>query len=258
MRPHVPGILLALSLALNSLFALGSVAVVQSMGGLPWLRRELAELLPLLRSHEIPADYAHNMQSLFAQLPIGPHDIVLLGDSILDYGEWHEFLANPHARNRAINGDDTRTILPRLDQITRGRPRHVVLLCGINNIQNHVSYAQTTREYARIVATITSRSARTDVWLLPVLPINTRLYRKWIVPDMDFLHTPAREEVVALDTFIRTLAVDRPRIHFVDLPGLLDPAGELRQECTSDGIHLNGRGLEQVALRLRQELPGND
>jgi len=258
IRPHLPRILLALSLALNALFVLGSVAVVLSMGGLPWLHRELADVFPSLRRHEPPADYAHNMRSMFEQLPAGPDDILLLGDSILDYGEWHEFLANPHAKNRAINGDYTCTILPRLDQITRGRPRHVVLLCGINNIQNGVPYAQTIREYARIVTTIASQSARTDLWLLPVLPVNTQLYRKWIVPGMDYLHTPTREDVAALNGFIRTLAIDRPRIHFVDLPGLLDPTGELRQEYSSDGIHLNGRGLEQVALRLKQELPPHD
>jgi len=228
------------------------------MGGLPWLRRELAEVLPALRRHEPPADYAHNMRSMFERLPAGPEDILLLGDSILDFGEWHELLANPHAKNRAINGDDTRTILERLDQITRGSPRHVILLCGINNLQNRVSQAQTTREYARIVETITSRSACTDLWLLPTLPINTRLYRKWIVPGMGFLHAPLREEVGALNTFIRALAVDRPRVHFVDLPELLDATGELRQEFSSDGIHLNGRGLEQLAIRLRQELPLHD
>jgi len=258
MRPHLPRILIILSLTLNALFFLGSVALVLNMGGLPWLRRELAEVFPPLRSEDPRADYASNMRSVFAQLPVGPDDILLLGDSILDYGEWHEFLDDPHAKNRAINGDDTRTILPRLDQITRGGPRHVVLLCGINNIQNRVSYAQTTREYAQIVATITSQSVHTDLWLLPVLPINTRLYQKWIVPDMGYLHMPTVEDVAALNAFIRALSVDRPRIHFVDLPGLLDPAGELREEYASDGIHLNGQGLKQVAIRLKQELPLHD
>jgi lysophospholipase L1-like esterase len=255
MRPQLRRILIVLSLTLNALVLLGSVAIVLSMGGLPWLRREAGEVLPALRRAGPRADYARNMQSVFEQLPVGPDDVLLLGDSILDYGEWHEFLDNPHAKNRAINGDDTRTILPRLDQITRGGPRHVVLLCGINNIQNGVPYAQTTREYARIVGTITSRSAHTDLWLLPVLPINTRLYRKWIVPDMGYLHMPTLGEVVALNAFIRTLAVNRPRVHFVDLPGLLDNVGELREEYTSDGIHLNGQGLKHIAMRLKQDLP---
>ena len=257
MRSHLSRILLLLSLTANAFFLLASVTIVLTMGGYPWLRREAAEVFPPLRSHGPRADYASTMRSLFALLPVGPNDILLLGDSILDYGEWNEFLDNPRVKNRALNGDDTRSILPRLDQITRGQPRHVVLLCGINNIQNRVSYAQTTREYAQIVATITSQSVRTDLWLLPVLGINTRIYQKWIVPDYRHLHMPTVAEVAALNAFIRPLAADRSRIHFIDLPGLLDSIGELRAEYTSDGIHLNGRGLQQVAIRLKQELPFN-
>jgi lysophospholipase L1-like esterase len=255
MRPHLPRVLLASSLLLNLLLVLASVTIVLHMGGYQWLRRETAELVPPLRGHDPPADYAHTLRSLFALLPADPGDILFLGDSILDYGEWNEFLGTPRAKNRAINGDDTRTILPRLDQITRGQPGNVVLLCGINNIQNGLSYAQTTREYAQIVSTILSQSVRTDLWLLPTLPINTPMYKKWIVPDRRHLHMPAAEEVRALNTFIRTLSVQSPRIHLIELPGLVDPAGELRAEYTSDGIHLNGLGLRQVAIRLQQELP---
>jgi lysophospholipase L1-like esterase len=258
MRSHPSRALFALSLMLNALFVLASATIVLNMGGYQWLRREAAEVFPALRRNDPPADYASTMRSLFALLPAGADDILLLGDSILDFGEWNEFLGTPRAKNRAINGDDTRTILPRLDQITRGRPRHVVLLCGINNIQNGVSYAQTTTEYAQIVAAITSQSIRTDLWLLPTLPINTRIYRKWIVPDHGYLHMPTVGEVAALNAFIRTLPVNSPRIHFIDLPGFLDPAGELREEYTSDGIHLNGHGLKQLAIRLKQALPRND
>jgi len=258
MRSHLPRILIVLSLMLNALFVLASVIIVLNMGGYQWLRREAAEVFPALRRNGPAADYASTMRSLFALLPAGPDDILLLGDSILDFGEWNEFLGTPRAKNRAINGDDTRTILSRLDQITRARPRHVVLLCGINNIQNGLSHAQTTREYAQIVAIITSQSIRTDLWELPTLPINTRVYQKWIVPDYGHLHMPTVEEVAALNAFIRTLPGNSSRIHLIDLPGLLDPAGELREEYTLDGIHLNGQGLKQVAIRLKQELPLND
>lgn len=258
MRPRPSRILLALSLTLNALCVLGAFTIVMNMGGLPWLAREVAEVLPPLHREPPCPDYATNRRSVFTQLPVGPDDVILLGDSILDYGEWHELLADPHAKNRAINGDETHTILTRLDQITRGRPRHVVLLCGINNVQSGMSYAQTVKEYAQIVARITSQSVRTDLWLLPVLPVNARLYQTWIAPEYWYLHMPTPGQVAALNAFIRTLAVDRPRIHFVDLPGLLDHTGGLREEYTLDGIHLNGDGLKQLAMRLKQELPLTD
>jgi lysophospholipase L1-like esterase len=257
MRPLLPRFLLFLSLALNGLLVIAVVAIVVSMGGVPWLRRELGEILPLLQDKQPRGDYAHTRCSVFAQLPVGPDDLILLGDSILDYGEWHELLEDPHAKNRAINGDDTHKILARLDQVTDGKPRRVVLLCGINSIQTSMPFEQTTREYARIVARIISSSDSTDLWLLPVLPVNSRLYRTWIVPEYRTLHMPTIGDVAALNAFIRALAVGKPRIHMLDLPGVLDPSGELREEYTVDGIHLNGPGLRQVATLLKQEIPLN-
>ena len=125
---------------------------------------------------------------------------------IFDFGEWHEFLDDGRAKNRAISGDDTHTILDRLNQIIVGNPRHVVILCGINNFQKRIPSAQTTNEYAQIVDMIFSQSQHTDIWLLPVLPVNTVLYKQWIVPDHSGINMPRQAEVESLNAFIKKLA----------------------------------------------------
>jgi lysophospholipase L1-like esterase len=107
------------------------------------------------------------------------------------------------------------------------------------------------------VTTLASRSPDTDIWLLPVLPVNRRLYREWIAPDWPYLNIPSHREVEALNAEIRALAADRPRVHFLDLREVVDSAGELRQDCTLDGFHLNGEGFQRVAMRLRDNLLGN-
>lgn len=158
---------------------------------------------------------------------------------------------NDHrAKNRAINGDDTGSILKRLGSIVVGHPRHIVLMCGINNFQKRIPFAKTTTEYLQIVKTISSESPSTDLWLLSVLPVNNVLYRKWIVPDRPGINTPPQTEVEALNAFIKGLAVDNPRIHFVELSDLLGPSGELQEAYTIDGLHLNGVGLKAVAKHL--------
>jgi lysophospholipase L1-like esterase len=246
--------LIILSVALNALAAIGSFALVEKKGGVPWLNRQVSKTLYAMRGEPIRAGYPNTTLSVYGQLPVGPMDIIFLGDDALDYGQWHELLEDPRAKNRAMAGDDTHTMLQRLEPIVAGDPRHVVVSCGINNIRRRMPCAQTAREYARIVTLLASRSPDSDIWLLPVLPVNGRLYRRWIVPDVPYLHVPSRKEVEALNGVIRALAVHRPRVHFVDLDEVVDSAGELRQEYTLDGLHLNGEGFQRVALRLRREL----
>lgn len=252
MKKYLYRVPIILSLTLNLLAVIGSVSIIEKKGGLPWLSRKVAEVFRSQQAEQTHADYPNNRLSVFEQLTVGPNDIIFLGDSILSAGEWHEFLDDGRAKNRAIGGDDTHTILNRLNHIVLGRPRHVVVLCGINNFRKRIPYAQTTDEYAQIVAMISLQSQYTDIWLLPVLPVNTVLYRQWILPYDPDINMPSRTEVEALNAFIKKLAVDKRRIHFVDMPTLLNQTGELRQDCTPDGLHLNGRGLKEIAIRLQQ------
>jgi len=244
-------ILIILSLSLNLMGIVGSIMILQKKGGLPWLTRKLTEITSVNKVGVTRGDYSSIRLSVFAQLPAEPTDIIFLGDSILDFGEWHEFMNDHRAKNRAINGDDTSTILKRLNSIVEGSPRHIVLLCGINNFQKRIPYAKTTTEYSQIVKTISAKSPSTHLWLLSVLPVNTVLYEKWIVPDHPGINMPPRDQVVALNTYIKDLAGGNPHIHFVALSDLLGPTGELQETYTIDGLHLNGAGLKKVAEYLK-------
>ena len=51
------------------------------------------------------SEYNFQRRSLFEKLPVTSKDIVFLGNSITDGGEWNELLANPRVKNRGISGD---------------------------------------------------------------------------------------------------------------------------------------------------------
>jgi len=249
--------MMILSVALNTLAAIGLVALIEKKGGWSWLDRQVPRVLGAMRGGPVSSGFPNTSLSVYGRLPVAPGDIVMLGDDLLEYGAWHELLGDPRAKNRAIVGDDTHAMIERLGQVVAGGPRHVVVCCGSNNLRRRVPRAQTVREYVRIVTTLASRSPDTDIWLLPVLPVNRRLYREWIAPDWPYLNIPSHREVEALNAEIRALAADRPRVHFLDLREVVDSAGELRQDCTLDGFHLNGEGFQRVAMRLRDNLLGN-
>ena len=50
------------------------------------------------------SEYNFQRRSLFEKLPVTSKDIVFLGNSITDGGEWNELLANPRVKNRGISG----------------------------------------------------------------------------------------------------------------------------------------------------------
>ena len=254
MKPSVFRTVVSLSVALNVLAMMGVTALVVKKGGLPWLKHQVPLITNMMRGRQAPREVPNTSPSVYQQLSVGPDDIILLGDDQLDAGEWHELLGDAHAKKRTIVGDDTHALLQRLGPIVEGRPRHVVVCCGSNNIRARTPHAQTAREYAQIVERLASRSPDTDTWLLPVLPVNARLYRRWVAPDVPYLHMPDRHDVQQLNQAIRALAVGTPRVHFVDLPEVVDEAGGLRQEYTLDGLHLNGAGLKLVALHLKRDL----
>ena len=83
--------------------------------------------------------YWHQKQTLFESLATSPEDIVMLGNSITDGGEWAEILDNVHVKNRGISGDTTDGVLQRLSSITDGKPSKLFLLIGINDFAQGVS-----------------------------------------------------------------------------------------------------------------------
>jgi lysophospholipase L1-like esterase len=154
------------------------------------------------------------------------------------------------AKNRSINGADTHTILGRLEGIIQGKPLHVLLMCGINNFQKGIPLQRSINEYKKIVDEILSISESTNIWPLPILPINKYLYRQLIVPDHPGINIPNQEMVQSMNTAIASLQ-NHPKVYFCDMPNLLNDKGELSNKYTFDGLHLNGLGLIKIAETLK-------
>ena len=64
---------------------------------------------------------------------------------------------------------------------------------------------------------------------------------------------PKQSDVEKVNAFLKNLAGDgRSHTHFVEMLTLLSNTGELREEFTDDGLHLNGRGMKEIATRLQK------
>ena len=75
--------------------------------------------------------YWQQRASLFAMLPDGKREILFLGDSITDGGEWQELFNNKKVKNRGISGDITDGVLDRLGEVISARPGKSLYLFNI-------------------------------------------------------------------------------------------------------------------------------
>ena len=190
--------------------------------------------------------YYDQRELLFESMPTSENDIIFLGNSITDGGEWAELFQNPNCKNRGISADVTSGVLNRLETITKGQPAMVFLMIGTNDMNWGVSNDTIAMSIREIVRRIKAESPRTRVVVQSILPVNdcygyfsghTKRYAD--VPVINgMLKTMAEEEGVEyLDLFS----------HFANAEGKLDP------KYSNDGLHINGKGYELWKEVLEKE-----
>ena len=226
---------LGLSACLNALFISFGVWFMIKRGGLPYL----AMKIPLLQKLGIQSmqgasnfPYYDHRKSQLEFLPIQASDIVFLGDSLTDEGEWAELLNNPAIKNRGISSETTIGILDRLDAILNPQPQKIFLLIGVNDL-NHFSGrspAEVAETYKEILTRMRARSPQTSVLIQSCLPINQSLFTGYVT----------NIAIQALNEKLQPLAAAFS-YPYIDLYAhFIDAADQLDAKYTSDGVHLNG------------------
>lgn len=182
-------------------------------------------------------EYWDQKTSLFDLLPVGEDDIVFLGNSITDGGEFHELFDMPNIKNRGIRSDVITGVEKRLGQVTAGKPKKIFLLIGINDVSHGHSVDELARRYERLVKRIRQETPGTQLYIQSVMPVNNSLKR--------YRNLIGKEKTIrSLNERLRTIA-DENGARYVDLwPFLADGNGNLNRDFTNDGLHLNGRGYK--------------
>lgn len=179
--------------------------------------------------------YYYQRASLFEVLPVDSDDILFVGNSITDGGEWCELFQNPNVKNRGISGDTTQGVYDRLDVLLKGTPAQIFLLIGINNVPRGESADSIAAGIRRIVQRIRQESPATEVLVQSVLPV-TPQYGKFDG------HTSRWQLVPEINRSVRRLAQEE-KVTYIDLfSHFADAEGKMKPEYTNDGLHLKGNG----------------
>lgn len=183
--------------------------------------------------------FYYQRATLFEVLPTSKSDIIFLGNSITNGGEWAELLGNPHAKNRGISGDTTQGVLDRLNTITKGKPSKIFLLIGTNDLSRGKSVDEVAKNVAKIVECVKRESPATKLYVQSVFPVNPK-FNKFLG------HMNRQKDIAALNAKIKAVAA-RHGVTYIDVyKSLVTPSTDvMNPKYTNDGLHLLGKGYQK-------------
>ena len=171
-------------------------------------------------------------------------DVVMLGNSITYGANWSELLGRPGVVNRGIGGDNTYGFIARLPDVIRLHPKLCFIMGGINDIFADIPVDTVFKNYCTILRTLQSNS------IIPIIQSTLYVSLRW---------NRAGEKnpvVTTLNDRLRAYAAEH-RMTFIDLNAQLSDGAVLRDEFTSDGVHLTAPGYIRWAHELDRVLTSN-
>ena len=175
----------------------------------------------------------------FKSDPISEQDFVFLGNSITAGANWADLLDLPVAKNRGISGDITFGVLDRLSEIIEANPRKIFILIGINDISKGIPDSLILRNYKRMISRI-QKGSKSKIYFNTLLPVNYPGDKQ----------RERSEHITWLNKEIRKLK--SKRVTVIDLyPHFIDAENRLKENLSSDGLHLNATGYQEWASLLK-------
>jgi lysophospholipase L1-like esterase len=186
--------------------------------------------------------------ALFRELATGAaaqREIVVLGDSLTERGEWWELLERPVA-NRGIAGDTVADVRSRIDDIVPLDPRVLFLLAGVNDLAAGTPPDVLAMHHAALVLELRRRLPRTRIVVESLLPVRDALAAR-----SNITTTAVRRTNQLLERATAGAGAD-----WLDTgAALADATGELDPRYAIDGVHLSAAGYRAWAAALRPYLP---
>lgn len=188
------------------------------------------------RAQGVYSTYYYQRASLFEVLPVGPEDIIFLGNSITDGCEWRELFDNPRIKNRGISGDTTMGVYDRLDAILSGHPAKIFLMIGINDLSRGLAAETVVENIRRILGRIRSESPATRVYVQSLLPVSDAF-------GTFAGHSARRGDIPGINEALRQSASEYGAV-YVDLFSRFvdEQTGKMDTVYSNDGLHLLGKG----------------
>jgi lysophospholipase L1-like esterase len=170
------------------------------------------------------------------------YDVVMVGDSLTERGNWSTFFPAIKIANRGISGDSIQGVLARLDTIHETGAKLVFVMIGVNDLlSGGMTAAQVIPRYKLLL----------DRMHVPGI--------KLFVESTLYTDFPGRgqtnEEIEAVNRAIADFCHIR-NIGFIDLNHALSIKGHLRTDVSIDHLHLNALGYSLWKRLIAEDING--
>lgn len=173
---------------------------------------------------------------LFKSIPVSSDDIVFVGNSITNGGQWADIFPDISVKNRGISGNTTRMVLDRLSMITERHPRKIFLLIGVNDLPSATESGPVLRNITAIIEQIKRESPTTSIFVQSIFPVNSSF--------SNFSHNQKGALILEVNEKLKSLC-EQKNITYIDVHSRLrisDTNNNLNPAYTNDGLHLLGEG----------------
>lgn len=190
-------------------------------------------------------EYYSERRLQFSREPVVKGSIVMIGNSMIEHGEWRKLLRDSTVINRGIGGDNTFGVLERLDDVLVLEPSKIIMEIGINDVSQGIPVDVIAANIVSIVRRIHEVLPNTRIAVVSLLPTNDDVRNEY--PDAYGKNHLSAEVNVLIK---QVAAADFEFINLSDV--LSDNAGQLdRKYAMPDGLHLNEKGYELFAEAMR-------
>lgn len=179
--------------------------------------------------------YYHQRLSLFRLLPSTKGDIIFIGNSITDGGEWSELFGELRVKNRGISGDFSAGVLNRLDEVAKRKPACVFFMIGINDLARGLGVDSVFTNIQLAVDYMKYESPSSRIFVQSLLPVSDQ-FRKFSG------HTSKTDSILRLNRLLKEAATDNGYTFLDIYAHFTDQEGKLAPQFTNDGLHLTGEG----------------
>ena len=209
-------------------------------------------------------DHYYKRKAVFdKESPITENDIVFLGNSLTEGGNWVSYFPDVEAklqkkgggiRNRGIVGDTFGGIDARLDQILPGHPKTIFFMSGANDVSHNLTADSIANGIIGVVRRIKAESPKTKVYLQSLLPINESFKRYRLLTGKTAMFSEINAKLEAMCKQEKVTFINLYPLFLTNGPAdLALPADQqvLNPKITRDGLHVTKEGYKiwQEAIR---------
>jgi len=173
-------------------------------------------------------------------------DLVMLGDSLTEFGEWSALLPGVRVVNRGIRGNTTGDLDRRLEDALRVEAPVYSLTIGINDLSRGATADEVIEGIVGLIARVRAR------WPAALMIVTS-------VPPIDPAQFGSMELVATVQRVNAAIAARAPALgaRYLDIgAAMATTQGTLRPELSEDGVHLTEAAYLLWAATLRATLRG--